>query len=124
MIHLDANFLIAAAQKHSHVERQLRSWLLQGETFAASSIAWAEFLNGPLSPQNKSDGRFLIQGRVLPFSLPEAEIAAQLFNHAKRRRGSMPDCLIAAAAVSAGVPLATYNQKDFVAFVPFGLQLV
>jgi predicted nucleic acid-binding protein len=123
VIHLDANFLIGAAQKHSHIEAHLRKWLLRGEIFAASAIAWAEFLNGPLTQQNKLDGRFLIQGRVLSFGITEAEIAAQLFNHAKRRRGSMPDCLIAAAAISAKVPLATYNQKDFLAFIPFGLCL-
>jgi predicted nucleic acid-binding protein len=60
---------------------------------------------------------------VAPFGMLEAEIAAKLFNHAKRRRGSMPDCMIAAAAMSAKVPLATYNQKDFFAFIPLGLQL-
>jgi predicted nucleic acid-binding protein len=101
----------------------LRNWLLQGEVFSASAIAWAEFLNGPLTSQNKLDGKFLIQGRVLSFGLTEAEIAAQLFNHAKRRRGSMPDCLIAATAIGAKVPLATYNRKDFLAFLPFGLRL-
>jgi len=50
MIHLDANFLIGIANRHLPVESALRGWLGQGEDFAASAVAWAEFLNGPVDP--------------------------------------------------------------------------
>ena len=123
MIHLDANVLIGATQMNSNAQTLLRTWLQQGEMFAASAIAWAEFLNGPLSPQNRQDGHFLIQGRVIAFGQPEAETAAWLFHLAGRKRGTMLDCLIAATAVKANAPLATLNRKDFAPFVRFGLRL-
>jgi predicted nucleic acid-binding protein len=123
MIHLDANVLILAAQSDSQAQTLLRNWLRQGESFASSAIAWAEFLNGPLSPENREDGHFLIQGRIIGFGEPEAETAAILFHQAGRKRGTMLDCLIAATAVRAGAPLATLNRKDFAPFVPFGLRL-
>src|ERR1017187_1760376 len=98
MIHLDANVLIGATQTNSAVQALLRTWLRQGETFAASALAWTEFLNGPLSPQNRQDGHFLIQGRVIAFGQLEAETAAWLFHLAGRKRGTRLDCLIAATA--------------------------
>jgi predicted nucleic acid-binding protein len=124
MIHLDANILIGAAQTNSSAQVILRTWLQQGESFATSAIAWAEFLNGPLSPQNRQDGYFLVQGRIIAFGQPEAERAAWLFHLAGRKRGKMLDCLIAATAIKANAPLATLNRKDFAPFVASGLRLV
>jgi predicted nucleic acid-binding protein len=123
MIHLDANILILASQSNSDVQSSLREWLRQGESFASSAVAWAEFLNGPLSTENRSDVHFLIQGRVLPFSEAEAETAAWLFHRTGRKRRTKPDCFIAATAIRANVPLATFDRKDFMPFLPHGLRL-
>jgi predicted nucleic acid-binding protein len=124
MIHLDANFLILAAARNAPVETTLRDWLLQDETFAASSIAWAEFLNGPIRPDQVQKMDNLIQGRIIPFGRAEAQVASTLFNETGRKRGSRPDCFIAATAICSRVPLATQDRKDFSLFVPFGLRLV
>ena len=123
MIHLDANFLIGAAGRHSAVQQPLRQWLAAGELFATSSIAWAEFLNGPAEVDQVIEVENLIEERVVPFGKIEAQIASMLFNAAGRKRGLRADSMIASAAISAGVPLATLNRKDFVAFLPLGLQL-
>jgi predicted nucleic acid-binding protein len=123
MIHLDANFLIGAANKLSPVETKLRNWLQQGESFAASSIAWAEFLSGPVDQQQVLKIDNLLEGRVVSFGRTEAQLASTLFNQTGRKRGSRPDCFIAATAICLRVPLATHDQKGFALFVPFGLRL-
>jgi len=123
MIHLDANFLIGVANRHLPVESTLVGWLQQGEGFAASAVAWAEFLNGPVKPSHVQQMKVLIESRVISFGRLEAEKASQLFNQTGRRRGSQPDCFIAATAITAGARLATQNQKHFLPFVPAGLLL-
>jgi predicted nucleic acid-binding protein len=123
MIHLDSNFLIGSVNRHSPPALLLRNWLKQGETFAASSIAWAEFLHGPVRSDQIQQVDYLIQSNIIAFGRPEAEISSQLFNRTGRRGGSQADCFIAATAICAGARLATQNQKHFAPFVATGLQL-
>ena len=123
MIHLDANFLIGSVNQHSPPAVLLRNWLQHGETFAASAIAWAEFLHGPVRSDQIQQADYLIQGNIVSFGRQEAEISSRLFNQTGRRRGSQPDCFIAATAIRARVPLATRNTRDFQLFVPLGLRL-
>jgi predicted nucleic acid-binding protein len=123
MIHLDANFLIGSLNQLSPPAVLLRNWLQHGETFAASSVAWAEFLNGPVRSDQIERVEYLIQSKIISFGRREAEISSQLFNQTGRRRGSQPDCFIAATAICARAPLATRNTKDFQPFVPLGLRL-
>ncbi|NQX02602.1 hypothetical protein HQ447_18240, partial [bacterium] len=61
--------------------------------------------------------------KITDFTWREAEEAARLFNLSGRRRGSHADCMIAAAAIVSGMPLATFNRADFERLVPFGLLL-
>jgi predicted nucleic acid-binding protein len=124
MIHLDANYLIGAAEGTTTAKEDLRNWLRRGELFAASSIAWTEFLSGPIKDEQIEVVDMLVQGRIVPFGRVEAQFAAMLFNAAGRKRASRADCLIAAAAICSRSPLATFNRKDFSLFVPLGLQLV
>ena len=99
-------------------------WLAAGEPLAASSLAWTEFLNGPVSADEITLVESVIDGNLVPFEKPTAVLAARLFNQGGRRRGSRFDCLIAATAILANASLATENQKDFTPFVLFGLKLV
>ena len=48
MIHLDTSFLIRALVPGSPQDKSLRRWLESGDSFVMSTIAWAEFLCGPL----------------------------------------------------------------------------
>ena len=54
MIHLDTNFLIQALVAGSPAETKLQTWLTSGEDLGISTIAWSEFLCGPLTPKDEA----------------------------------------------------------------------
>jgi predicted nucleic acid-binding protein len=60
---------------------------------------------------------------VLDLDMAAAERAAHLFNDTGRRRGSLLDCLVAAAAIAAGAELATANPRAVERFRGAGLDL-
>ena len=97
------------------------TWLASGESLAASSIAWTEFLNGLITPLAVSRAEAVLESWIISFGRAEAVLAAELFNKTGRRRGSRFDCLIAATAILAQADIPTVN--DFNAFVPRGLKL-
>lgn len=123
MIHLDTNYLIGLLVLGSRPAMDVDQWLAGGESLAASSIAWSEFLNGPVTPLEVSRVEAVLQSRIVPFGKPEAACAADLFNQTGRRRGSRFDCLIAATAILSQSSLATVNHSDFKPFVAHGLGL-
>lgn len=123
MIHLDTNYLVGLPVKGSAVALEADGWLAAGESLATSAIAWSEFLNGPVTPQEITLVEAVLQSRIVPFGPAEAALAAGLFNQTGRRRGSRFDCLIAATAILARAEVATANVSDFKAFVPHGLKL-
>jgi predicted nucleic acid-binding protein len=122
MVHLDTNFLIDALVPGSPQEAQLVTWLTAGETIGISSLAWGEFLCGPLSASAETLAR-----RLFPLAVAlegdDAERAANFFNLTGRRSKSYADCCIAAVAIRAQSSLATSNRGDFTPLVPHGLVL-
>ena len=122
MIHLDTSFLIPALIPGTQQDRQLRNWASEGETIVISAVAWAEFLCGPLSRSDLDAALQIIEWH-LEFTAEQAAIAARLFNATGRRRRMMVDCMIAAAAIADGAPLATVNSGDFGRFTEHGLLL-
>lgn len=123
MIHLDTNYLIGLASRGSAVALDVDAWLAAGESFAASAIAWTEFLNGPVTPLAVSRAEVVLESRIISFGRAEAVLAAELFNQTGRARGSRFDCLIAATAILAQAEVATVNQSDFKVFISHGLKL-
>lgn len=123
MLHLDTNLLIDLVTDGSPHIALIRQWLEEGETLGASAVAWSEFCNGYLTAEQKDAVFAVLNRQVTDFTWRQAEEAARLFHRTGRRRGSHADCMIAAAAMAAGVPVATRNVKDFERFVPFGLKL-
>jgi predicted nucleic acid-binding protein len=121
-VHLDTSFLIKALVPGTREDQQLRAWLQQGTDIAMSSVAWAEFLCGPVSRDDRRRARTVI-GMPLTLAEEEATRAAELFNASGRRRGSLPDCLIAATALKAGAAVATSNPADFRRFERAGLTI-
>ena len=122
-LHLDTNLLIDLVTAGSPHLALVRQWLAEGEKLGASAVAWSEFCNGYLSAEQKDAVFAVLERRVSDFTWRQAEEASKLFHRTGRRRGSHTDCMIAAAAMAAGIAVATRNVKDFERFVPFGLKL-
>ncbi len=124
MIHLDTNILIDLVTVGCPHLGPVWQWLRSGEKFAASAMAWSEFCNGPHSRQQKDAVFAVLEQRVTDFSWQMGEQASRLFHATGRKRGSHPDCMIAAAAMLGGAALATRNLRDFEPFIPLGLVLM
>ncbi len=123
MIHFDTSFLIQATVAGSSAHKQFRSSSLSGETFNVSSIAWAEFLCGPLDATAESIARQIFPDPE-PFLWGDAMLSAKLFNQTGRRSRSLADCMIAAVAIRCNAKLATMNASDFQGLVQHGLILL
>ena len=122
MIHLDTNFLIEALVPGSGAEAKTLGWLAADEDLSISTIAWSEFLCGPLSAQDEVFARLLLPAPE-PFVAVDAGRAAELFNRTGRRSRSLADCQIAAVALRCGAQVATGNAADFAPFQAQGLVL-
>jgi predicted nucleic acid-binding protein len=123
MIHLDTNYLVDLVTVGSPGGAKVLAWLTDGKSVTTCAVAWSEFCNGSLSAAQKDAAFTVLERKIADFTWREAEEAARLFNLSGRRRGSHADCMIAAAAIISGSPLATFNSADFQRFVPFGLML-
>ena len=123
MILLDTSFLIRALVKGTPQDELLRQWLTDGESLVMSSVAWTEFLCGPLKSKEIKLTEQLID-QVLPFGTEDAGLASELFNRSGSRRGSLIDCMVAACALRRDAPLATANPTDFKRMEASGLRVV
>ena len=123
MIHLDTSFLIVALVRGSRQDRKLREWLRAGELIGMSTIAWTEFLCGPVEAGHVELAARVVVQR-LPFEEQDAAFAARLFNQSECRRGSLADCMIAATALRHEAHLATNNPADFGRFERTGLTVI
>jgi predicted nucleic acid-binding protein len=123
-VHLDTNYLIAYAGGISaEVIQRVEHWISQDRKLCCSAMAWAEFLCGPIEPEDIAAMEILLD-HVEPVTPELAAEGARLFRQTGRRSRSLPDCLIAATAIAAQAPIATNNHADFTPFLPHGLQLV
>ncbi len=123
MIHLDTNFLIQALVPNSAAEAKLQTWLEDGEDLGVSSIAWSEFLCGPLTQNDETLAEMLFPAPE-PFLASDAHKAAELFKATGRRSRSLADCQIAAVALRCEARIATENVSDFTLFQRHGLTVV
>ena len=123
MIHVDTNFLIQSLVPGSAAEGRMQAWLTAAEDLGISTVAWSEFLCGPLAPQDEALTQTLLAAPE-PFVTADARKAADLFNSTGRRSRSLADCQIAAVAMRCGASVATTNLADFAPFQRHGLVLV
>ena len=124
VILLDTNYLIRALVAGTLEAGRVSSWFEQGESLCTSSIAWCEFLSGPVDDDGIDLIRTMLQDRILPFVKETAAEAARLFNSTGSNRRLRVDAMIAASSIIEGARLATENETDFTAFTTEGLQLV
>ncbi len=123
MIELDANVLVAAVREEEQATKLIRRWVEKEEIIAMSSIAWSEFMCGPLTPDEEANATTIVT-HVEPFDANDAVLAAELFNATERRSRSHADCMIAAHAIRRNAVFATLNVQDFRPFKRLGLKLV
>ena len=122
MIHLDTNFLIALSQSSPLESQRVSQWVTKGEELAVSTIAWAEFLCGPITPGAAMTSARVV-GTPLPFLPADAVTCARLFNATGRRRNSIVDCMIAAIALRSDAAVATNDTSHFERFAELGVRL-
>jgi predicted nucleic acid-binding protein len=115
VIHLDTSFLVRALMAGTTEGNDLKQWIDAGAMLGISAVAWTEFVCGPLDSGDLSLAATIL-GEPVPFAGDDAVRAAELFNQAGRRRGSIIDCMVAAAAIGANASLATSNRVDFQRF--------
>lgn len=120
MIHLDTNFLVALTRDESRATARVTHWLQERREIHVSTVAWAEFLCGPV--RNTAFVEALLPPPIA-FEVDDAAKAAALFNATGRRTRSLQDCMIAAVAIRADAELATIDVKDFRRFEQFGLRI-
>jgi predicted nucleic acid-binding protein len=123
MICLDTNYLVCTLIPGSLEAKAVGTWLRMGERLFAPSVAWYEFLCGPVTAEEVRLVRRFLAGGVIAFEEAQAATAARLFNAVGRTRRFRVDAMIAACAIEAGCRLATSNRADFTVFVPHGLVL-
>ena len=89
-----------------------------------TSIAWYEFLSGPVDEEGIELIREVISSRILPFMADTAAEGARLFTATGRIRRLRMDAMIAASATMTRARLATENTADFTIFAAEGLDLI
>ncbi len=124
MICLDTNYLVCSLVPGTSEAALVEEWLRNGQKLFAPSVAWYEFLCGPVNADEVLLVRAILTGGLIPFEDAHAEAASRLFNATGRMRRLRVDAMIASSAMVAGCRLATSNLGDFRVFVPFGLALV
>jgi predicted nucleic acid-binding protein len=122
MIHLDTNFLIQISVAGSGAHERFTAWAATQESINVRTIAWAEFLSGPMDATAEALARQVFP-QPEPFLSTDAALAARLFNQTGRRSRSLADCMIAAVAMRCSAKLATLNTGDFQPLTGHGLIL-
>ena len=97
-------------------------WVGKGEALVMSSVAWAEFLCGPLGSVDRELADRVVERRQ-DFTQDHAVTAARLFNESGQRRTMIIDCMIGAAALADGAAVATSNEAHFSRFAAAGLKM-
>ena len=120
IVHIDASYLVRALVRDSREDASLREWIAADRPIVMSTIAWTEFLCGPVDEAALALASQVIARRA-QFTQDMAVIAAELFNGLGRRRGTFIDCMIAAAAFADDADIAAGNPDDFTCFEEFGL---
>jgi predicted nucleic acid-binding protein len=112
---LDTTALIDALRGVPSVRTRLEALERRRETALVCAINVEELVRGLRPEEEEAAGRLLRGLRIAPLGRPEG-VRAGSWRREHAQRGvtlSQSDCLVAAAAVSAGARLATGNPRHF-----------
>lgn len=121
---LDTNALVALADPIHPLFRSIESEIRRGSICSTNSVAWHEYVRGPLSDTDHQRTLWILENRIHTLDKDDAEVAALLFNRSGRKRSTTSDCLIAASALRRDLFLVTWNLSDFEPFSAYGLKLL
>jgi predicted nucleic acid-binding protein len=112
---VDTSVLIEYFRKKDKSRTLLRKLALEDHSLVLSVITEFEVFVGATEAQLGYWDQMLEHMDVRPLTSREVRLAATLQANFKRRRiqVAMPDLLIAASAMEAGLPVATLNKKHF-----------
>ena len=114
MILIDTDILI----DFSHADEASAALIASTEstdTLAVSTITVLEFLQGARDKREwQSCARTLLRFKHITLTGETSLLAPQLFGKYRLSHNlALADCLIAATAITLGIPLLTKNQRDF-----------
>ena len=120
---LDTDTFSELSRGNPRVRERTLSYLGRFGRLTITAITVFERLRGyraairdgkPFERQLEAFEALVVACVVLPFDHEAASVAAQLWSGAARRhRQQLGDILIAATAISRGLPLVTRNRRDF-----------
>jgi predicted nucleic acid-binding protein len=114
VIHLDTSVLIDALGGPKRSARRLRRSIESGERIVLTGLVLYEWLRGPrLEEEVAAQEALFPRASAIPFGLPEAALAADLYRSLRRPRGREIDLAVAACALTNGAALWTLNPEDF-----------
>src|SRR5262249_10124754 len=114
MIQLDTSALIDSLTGKRRSEPRLRQLIENSERVYLSALVVFEWRRGPRSAEEVQDQTELFpEAEIIPFTIREAAIAADLYRLVKRARGREVDLAIAACAIAHNAALWTLNRDDF-----------
>jgi tRNA(fMet)-specific endonuclease VapC len=112
---LDTTVLIDLAKDYRAVRSSLQELVSAGHMLAVSAVSVAEFCAGVPPPQ-RTQWEWWVAGFEYWDISREAAILAGRLRYELARQGRalhIPDALMAATAITAGVTLVTNNVKDY-----------
>jgi len=111
---LDSDVVIWHLRGHTSIGNHVLSLARRGR-IGLSAIARAEVLQGMREPERKATFGFLDACETLPVVTETADLAGEIVRSFQRRGVTLalPDALIAATALLAGIPLYTCNPRHY-----------
>ncbi len=114
MILLDTSVLIDGLTGPRRSAPALREAIERGERLLLPALVLYEWLRGPRQPEEVAAQEALLpRESAVPFSAPEAALAASIYGRIRKARGREIDLAIAACALLRNARLWTLNLADF-----------
>ncbi len=113
-VHLDTSTLVDVLTGPRPLLQALADLTARGDRAVISSLTLYEWLRGPRTQADLvAQEELFSRTEVVPFAVPEAELASRIYSRVKRARNREVDIAIAACAIVHDAALWTLNPGDF-----------